>query len=420
MARSRAAGASDGIFSVSHGVSLLGVEGALKSITALPTLNTLDAPHREGLLTTFAKAHLAADLSTHFSPSSGEKSRVATQTQFLGELIGWQCVDAPVAPFSAVWQTDPIERLKKERENFGISLLELSEIAAQRMGLAQAFALAGPGSHSSIAAELANAVSVGWHTDETRVLKEQAAEFLGASLDEIDSRLHQLTAGAARSFAEPTAMHAARSLLLGENKVVPEWYVEPTHKLSRSAQVKNTLQHRAARLEDTTPLGRCVKILSAYKTRKSDIHQTFQSLVTSMQDALGFKRVVVCLLNKNRPKLVARFSSERDDIFLTQFIVELQPVNLFTKLMSKEAGLLVTPEKLIAMQQQIPTGIQSLLAQSGFCAMSIFIRERPVGLVLAELADNSKWDGYQAFEQICVEISSALEKNAASPKASAA
>lgn len=320
-----------GVFSVAHGVSLLGVEGALQSILELPTTDTIThSPQREGLIATLAKAYLAGELATGLSSTSQEKCRAAAQAQFLGELIGWRGADRPAERFSAVWHRDPNEREEKEREQFGISLTEIGEITAEDMGLAHALRAAGQNQQPVIAARLANAVSLGWHTEETKALIEQMAEFLGTPGDEVEADVHRVTAAAARSFAEPTAMHAARILLLEEDEVAPSWYV--------AAQPKDSSR--------STAVDQCSKIAAAYAAGKSTIHQTFQTLTHTMKSSMDFDRVIVALLSKKRDKLVARFSSEVEDVLLSQFVVELEPVNLFTKLLGKPAGFLVTPENL--------------------------------------------------------------------------
>ena len=391
-----------GVFSVAHGVSLLGVEGALQSILELPTMDTIThAPQRAGLIATLAKAHLAGELATGLSGTSQEKCRTAAQAQFLGELIGWRGADRAAERFSAVWHRDPNQREAKEREQFGISLMELGEITAEGMGLARALRAAGPNRQPVIAARLANAVSLGWHTEETKALIGQMAEFLGTPGDEVEAELHRVTAAAARSFAEPTAMHAARILLLEEDEVTPSWYVAPQPKDGSRG----------------TAVDQCSKIVVAYVAGKSSIHRTFQALTHTMKASMDFDRVIIALLSKKRDKLVARFSSEVEDVLLSKFVVELEPVNLFTKLLGKPAGLLVTPEKLGAVRKQVPATIQPLLPTTGFCAMSLFVADRPVGLVLAQLPVGETTEVYQPFKLVCRQVSKALEKTSDSSKA---
>ena len=422
MAKSRSPAAKDGVFSVAHGVSLLGVEGALQSVLALPTIDSLgQTRQREGLTATLAKAHLAGQLATHFSTGSQDRSRAGAQAHFLGELVGWHTADKPAEAFSAVWSRDPKRRIDKEREHFGISLMELSTLTANAVGLSHTLVAAEQNRQSAIAARVASAVSLGWNSEETRALKEQAAQYFGVSMDEINTGLHRVTVAAARSFPEPTAMYAARTLLLEQDNVTPSWYVssEPiaVGATSRAAGLapKSALRPVASvsSLHPTAaPSGQCNKVLADYLAKRSTINQMFQSLAGTMCSTLGFQRVVIALLNKRRDQLLARFSSETDDIYLGKFVVPLKPANLFSKLMEKPAGLLVDPGKVAKVQRQVPTLIESLLPTQGFCVMSLFGGARPVGVILGELSAQTNQDVYNPFKQICVEASKALATNA--------
>lgn len=388
----------DGVVSVAHGISLLGVEGALRSVLKLPTIDSFDQPQqRDGLTATLAKAHLAGEVASHFCPESLEKSRTGAHVQFLGELLGWQVVDKPAERFSAAWSRDAQNRQENERLQFGVSLMELSALAADVIGLSNMLTETADNKKSALAAQVANAVSLAWNSAETIALKAEAAQCFRVSTEVFDTELHRITAAAARSFPEPTAMHAARTLLLDEDQIPPSWYVAP-------AAVA------------VAPIEQCKGLLAAYVARETTVHQTFQSLVNTIHKTLGFKRVVVALLNKRQDRLVARFSSEDNDIYLTQFSVDLRPANLFSKLVEKPAGLMVDTTTLAKVHKQLPGTIQSLLPAQGFCVMSLFVGERPVGLMLAEISHDTDQEIYKQFKRICADLSDALEQTATALK----
>lgn len=82
----------------------------------------------------------------------------------------------------------------------------------------------------------------------------------------------------------------------------------------------------------------------------------------------------------------------------------------FARLLEKPQSLWFNPVTAAQFTPLLPNDLRSVYATAHFCAMSIFLGDKPLGVILADCADAALSEHhYQHFKQICLLTSRALK-----------
>ena len=127
-----------------------------------------------------------------------------------------------------------------------------------------------------------------------------------------------------------------------------------------------------------------------------------------MQSEAGIGRAVFAMLNRERTELRARMAlgcDKQDPI--RQFRLDPRHKHLFGLLVGKQQSIWVKPDnraRYAAYLKPLPLDERS---QPGFYAMSLFVREKPLGLIFADCGSLSE-AGYKQFRVLCREVTRTL------------
>ncbi len=465
VADSKAPALADGVETVSHGVMLLGVETALELALRLPVVDPARDRDALGTLETLATAHVAGELAAAWAVRGGRRApeahRVAAQAYLLGDLAIWCAGDEPAAIFSALERTDPTRGDDAERAILGTTSVEIARTIAgawrlpmlAREVLDVDAAGTDRGATTALAASLAAATRGGWNPPRLAPLLEALGRRLGVDADQALRIARRDTAVAARGFHAPRLVACARHLPLApDERVAPDWLVAepeaakaaragapavgtPTDSPSRVPTKTPTQAPFAAKAptgaraeaaagagatgparERADPLARCRAAIQGYASGQLAVHEAMQEMVHGMRTGLAFDRVVLAMLSRDRRQLIGRFSSEPgDQEFLRRFRIDLTDEHLLTGLMRRPQALDVNARNRRAVWAKLPSSARKLLSERGFYLMSLFVRERPVGLFYADWHDTAHAGAgpYEQFKKLCVHTGRALEKAAA-------
>ena len=413
----------DGVYGLSHGVSLLGIENAVQCAVSLPTLDGIDdGLRREGLTHTLGKAHLASELAELWYGKQ-EGARCAAQSHFLGELHAWALTEHPEKLFSVLFESKPDECARLQAEIFGISLEELSDVIAQAWSLPGAandtrevvFAKQRRAQVAAVAAGVTQAVSHAWKCESTKSVVEQAAEVLDTEVESVWSAIYRVTGAAARSFAAPLQMNMARTLLFDSpNPIPPTWY--QTSKPTTSSIASTPQTKKGTDKAKASVTQHCASVLKNFTAGQLNLHEMLKRITKSLGAGYGLEPVVMSMLSRDRRRLVARFSSTQDDSLVRKFDIDLAQPSLFNRLLSAQQGLFVDHENYQKVWAQMPQGCRRIMPEFGFCLLPIFVRDKPIGLFYAggfpDRDDKAK-TCYREFKKICLATARALEPRAA-------
>jgi HD-like signal output (HDOD) protein len=123
----------------------------------------------------------------------------------------------------------------------------------------------------------------------------------------------------------------------------------------------------------------------------------------NMQKEAGVTRVMFAMLSPDRKKLTVRFimGGEKTDA-LRHFQTDLTKKNIFSLLMSKPQSMHLTRDNYKKYLQLIPSMEKKSLQVNNLFAMSVFVKEKAIGLFIA---DNKKQllnaEHYKKFKHCC-------------------
>ncbi|KAF0814364.1 hypothetical protein IGB42_01265 [Andreprevotia sp. IGB-42] len=144
-------------------------------------------------------------------------------------------------------------------------------------------------------------------------------------------------------------------------------------------------------------------------------NQVMQLAFKALINGLGMRRVMLSLLDSDKITLKARFThSAASDDPLRTFSLALDPPHLITKLMSKQQSIWLNAQTRAELAGRLPPLFLRQAGDGDFCAMSLFVGPRAVGLIYADRSADHPLDdhAYQHFKQICVLVSKALAERA--------
>jgi hypothetical protein len=238
------------------------------------------------------------------------------------------------------------------------------------------FADSGTGLAMTLSTLVAREIARDWHGEGLTGLLEHWSAIAKTPLDQATSTIHQLSAAAARQLHGSQLPQPAFFMLFPETAKP----LEPEQKPDISS-------------------------------RPVSLQQTLTLQMKNMQKLAGVERVLFALLTPDRKNLKVRFilgGNKADAI--RRFTAELTGKNLFSLLMQKPQAVCITQENQAKYLPLIPKTERTSLITDNLMAMSLFVKNKPVGLFIADNATaNFSNEQYQFFKQCCNNAARALE-----------
>jgi hypothetical protein len=143
-------------------------------------------------------------------------------------------------------------------------------------------------------------------------------------------------------------------------------------------------------------------------------NQIMSLAIKAIADGLGMQRIVFSLFMAAENTLRARYVQGSEADGLRQLRISLEEPHLFTRLLQKPSGIWINAGNASQYRALLPTQFTEQVQAESFCAMSIFVGDKPLGLLYADSgAKNQVSDyQYQHFKQISTLTSRALAHNA--------
>ena len=260
-----------------------------------------------------------------------------------------------------------------------------------------------------LAARLAEQVQDGWYNAATNETLGQIADFMMSDAASVATLVHKTAVEAAHLSAQYQVAHPAATLIYPpetEEEVNQEQDSEATVVESESTDSELCL------MPQRQVYARIMKAL-AQTTAEIPLKEIIALALEGMHTGLGLNRAVFAMLTPDKGQLKARsiLGSDKDPHF-NRFVVDLSNHNLFVRLMEKPLSLWLNDENRNKFFNLIPIQFNKLTKNEHFLVMSLFVRNKPVGMFYADRprACHLDEETYKQFKQIVAQVSHTLSR----------
>ncbi|MCU0936613.1 MAG: HDOD domain-containing protein [Gammaproteobacteria bacterium] len=364
---------------VRHALMVLGTRTFFDRLASLPTVGQALVDHPRALSRVrelvhrarhaAAQAHDFAALRFDRDPEEAATAAVLAE---LPELL--LCAVAPetCAELEAAGPgADPSE---DERRVLGVSLQELRQPLAEALGLP----------------EVLRGLTDSSRADQPRAFGVQLAGRIarhfqyGASAEELDEDLRQVSEW----------LHLPHEAL-----------VETVH---RNAQVAAEMAPPRPPPAPAPVRAECVeeaaRTISAHLDRTLNLHEMMMLALGGLHEGVGLGRVLFALLSPDRSHLRARlWVGVEPGSPLAGFELPVVPPHLFSRLLERPQAVWRRPGEQPELDALLTEPLAALVRGQPFFAMSLFVRDRPVGILYADQSgheDALDAERYALFRQL--------------------
>jgi HD-like signal output (HDOD) protein len=262
-----------------------------------------------------------------------------------------------------------------------------------------------------LAAQIARAAERGWYTPRCNKLIEQTADLLFSDPASVASLLHRNAVEAARRTLHLGVSHPALLLLnpppapVSEESIEPQRPSQPVLLPEGDADFCLMPQRRV--------LLRVMKGLSQ-ETEKLSLKQVLKLTMEGMREGLGLNRVVFAMITPDKAQLRARgIIGAEDDPQFNRFVIDLEDHNLFVRLLEKPQSLWLDENNRARFLPHIPENFYQQLRNDSFFIMSLFVRNKPIGVFYADRHSSAcrlDAESYKRFKQLVTQASQTLSR----------
>jgi HD-like signal output (HDOD) protein len=206
-------------------------------------------------------------------------------------------------------------------------------------------------------------------SDDDRLLLEQFP-------DELESQQHSTVSDKKSTSAQPSEIQPVRQ----SGEIIIEQAAERSHARQQAGTGKTSTSSVVCLSPQPALLARAIKELEAGKGKLAD-DEVIKIAVEGMRNGIGFHRVVFAVPSSNGLYLEACkiIGSEYDAAF-NMFKIKLDKLNLFSRLLEKPSSIWINDENRGKYWRSIPSEFKVLIKINSFCAMSVCLDGKPVGL----------------------------------------
>lgn len=394
-------GACETVADAGHAVTLIGLEPFRRLLDSLPEFESgrHEKTGMRGAETAYSQAAHAAfyanALAEHNGPTAGGEVPTAALLQNPAILALWS-----TEPESALRASNAVRDGVPTNVAFGAELGEPLEEANLR--LASAWALPNLTRQAmgdwddfnprpmivKLADGLAQTTAASWQHEDKETYTALLSEFLDLSQDEATSWLHQQATNAARSLSRFDYPLPGFELIFMPGEA-NEQDDEDDHRIPVFG---------ARRPQKPAPK----------PSPASDLHSTMADVMRRIREQTGSTRVIFAMLNQDRSRLRTRLAlGGKPEDGLRKLDLDLGQKNLFAALMIKPQSLWLSRDNAKTYQGYLPPALRRLLGPQGAYMMSLFVGDKPLGLLYGDGSPLSE-QGYQRFRDLCLEASTVL------------
>ncbi|WP_255990417.1 HDOD domain-containing protein [Chitinolyticbacter albus] len=403
------------VVSVESAVMLFGVAPFFERFCRGPTIDELMAgdparlrAYRAAILEVRFAARLARDYAQRRFDARLDEVYIAALLQGISPLLALVAGLDPATPAPMPRVTELLASWRLPEAI--IDLTRESGDGQARLNLQQA------------ALRLAAALQLGWW--QPQVQRELHA--IAALLQQQEGAVWETATAlmlsyATRDYAEAAAMPAARWL-----PMLPGSWPRPPAPAEAPAQALTPAKPAplpvspaavpAARTVQPDPMVERLSALHHAGKERAPANQIMSLAVRALAEGLAMRRIVLALLTPDGLQLRARFcqgAGESDPI--RRLEISLAPPTLFSRLLERPQCIRVEAPHRGEVKALLPPELLRQIGHDAFCAMSIFVHDKPLGILFADRITTISDGDYQQVRRVCQLTSQALSASAGRP-----
>ncbi|MCG8315657.1 MAG: HDOD domain-containing protein [Pseudomonadales bacterium] len=171
-----------------------------------------------------------------------------------------------------------------------------------------------------------------------------------------------------------------RETVAGET---PEDSAESNSKQPSQVQVEKAQVQTDAALQ----LDYMSRIGNLLAGRKPDVNEIFKIILDGMQEAVQLNRIVMCLVTKDRKKLIPRsYRGEMSEAFIKGFGFSLTEDNAFAFSLRQSQPLWLGSERMAGRSYLVTKTLRAHLKTQNFFVAPIVVSRRPIGIFYADMS----------------------------------
>lgn len=253
---------------------------------------------------------------------------------------------------------------------------------------------------------IARLAESGWYTKPMEHFISESSPMLGYPEDLLIQRSHRNAVMAAReTMFYPIKPAACRLLELDapiEDTEAPvEKIIVKKPKVVQSKSAPKQVSENKSKLQ----------ILSEMGTNNSSAREILKLSLKILSNLPGKNPVAFFLLDKNKTVLKSRFISNFSDQKKTMFL-PINKKNIFLSLIQKPQSTWVNQKNRARYTALLPSDLPLKVREKDFMSISLFIKNKPIGLYYLESTDNQPLSPqiYNQFISICKTANAALDE----------
>lgn len=415
---------SSEVTSVRQALMMMGTEQLSKFPDQLPSIDeTLDEQAKHKLLNIFARAYhagrQAADWAVQRRDMTPDEVFAAAELHFLGEMLFAMVAPEKLSEIDNLRHEKHIASSEAQYLVLGFTFNQFTRALARKWQLPSLVEEALHDSNAQypraygimLGVQVARSAFIDWHSEKTLELYEQVAEWLGFDMAAVITDSHQLAVKIADNSKVYRVTPAAALLprlpaVMKEEQAATEQQALPDSDdyadicLSpQPALLKTALQE----LTQMGPGNKAMDIVA--KT------------VRGMHDGIGLNRVVFARhdLNSNSLKGIVIAGTSNDPVF-NRFEIKLDLPHLFKRLLEKPQAVVINEANRQKFWKLVPQEFAKFIGTNSFAAMSIFVKDKPLGLFYADRhtescqIDETSYKYFKTMATQCSKILNTLNK----------
>ncbi|MGE0079929.1 MAG: HDOD domain-containing protein [Thiohalomonadaceae bacterium] len=394
------------VTTVAHAVMLFGITRVREMTAQVPVMDALvnEPAVAARLLALYARANHAAvqayDWAQLRMDLEPDEVQLTAQLLDLGEMLLWLEAPALMAEVERIAASTG-ERAQAERAVLGFAVAELTAELAPRWGLPELLQESLKPENAGnprvagilLAQELARAAENDWYGAAATHALERIAAYLQMDFPDAVAHVHRTAVAAAHASGGMAALQAAALLLQPARAEASPGAVAGT-----ATPAPNPALYRRA-LQDLERHG-------------MDLSSIVALTLEAMHEGVGLSRVVFATPGKDRRHLQGRHAlGAAEDAVFREFRVPLADDSLFVRLLQKPQAVWISAANRERFTPLLPAEFKAVADDDGFCIVSAFVGERPVGIFYADRRDAGRAldaEAYHQFKQLALAASRAM------------
>lgn len=272
-----------------------------------------------------------------------------------------------------------------------------------------------------LAGDLAQVMAFGRCSEETRTITALLANYLDQPTEQVSARLHSEAACAARELyplGYPTAAFACLLLPLpaAAEERVPEELSQLWDKQARAEQrLAPATPSPASTSNDAGQAQTAPSQRRPPASARPDLQAVLTDTLQQILQLTEANRVMFAMLGRDRKKLQARLvmgqaPDNGQAMDLNRFVIPMGGKDIFSLLLKKTQSIWVHSGNLTRYQAHLPAPLDGLPSELGWLAMSLFVRNKPMGVFYADSGGAGPLgeQDYQRFRQLCQRATNGL------------